>query len=156
MIRGETGQVLSQVIGDIIIFQPEYDSTFGWRSLYPRAMGGVIYLPETPVTAVTMTVDAVSFTAFVFSSDGIVQRTDGKAWDKAATITYTHGYAETSQEFKSIKSICIEMTKRAYTGDESGTALSQGGIPVETVGFPTALFLTESERQSLPGLAAVG
>jgi hypothetical protein len=156
MIRGESGQTLSQVIGDVLIVQPEYDATFGWRNPYPRASGGVIYLPEAPVTACTIVVDAVSFTAFTFNADGVVQRTDGKAWTKAATITYTHGFAETSEDFKTIKSICIEMVKRAYTGDERGTAFSQGGIPVETVGFPTALFITESERQSLPGLAAVG
>jgi len=157
MIRGHVGQTLSQVTGDVLVVQPEYDAVFGWRSLYPRAIGGVIYLPEAPVTACTAVVDAVSFTAFTFTSDGILQRTDGKAWTKAATITYTHGYLETSEEFKQIKTVCIEMTKRAYTGDESGTAYSQGGIPVETAGFPMALFMTEAERQSLPSsVVAVG
>lgn len=157
LIRGEASQTLSQVIGDVLVVQPEYDSTFGWRNPYPRASGGVIYLPELPVTACTMTVDAVSFTAFTFTSGGVVQRTDGNAWNKAATITYTHGFAETSEEFKTIKSVCMQMVKRAYTADESGQALMQGGIPVETAGFPMALFITNGERDLLPGgLAAVG
>ena len=157
LIRGEAGQTFSQVIGDVLVVQPEYDATSGWRNPYPRATGGIIYLPELPVTAVSIVYDALTFTAFTFTSGGVVQRTDGKAWTKAATITYTHGFAETSEEFKTIKMVCMQMVKRAYTADESGQALMQGGIPVETAGFPMALFITNGERDLLPGgLAAVG
>jgi hypothetical protein len=64
-------------------------------------------------------------------------------------VTYTHGYAESTDAFKAIQAVCIEMVKRAYTADESGQAIAHGNIPLETIGFPTTLFLTQDNRQTL-------
>lgn len=143
LIRGYTGQVLSQVAGDSVVV--------------PATFADVLFLPQVPVTAISsITVDAVAFTDFTFDETGEVFRGTG-FWTEPATVVYDHGYAEISSEFKAIRSVAIEMVKRAYTGDESGTALALGGIPVETVGFPSALFLSASEALSLPtGTAPVG
>jgi hypothetical protein len=155
-IRGFTGQVLSQVVNEQITVLPEFDRTTGLRNPPPRAFGHIIYLPERPVTAVSITVNAVAFTSFAFNEDGVIQRTDNHNWEDAAVVTYTHGYAEMSDEYRLIRKVCIEATKRAYTADESGQALSQGGFPVETVGFPTAVFLTQSDEAALGGLGMIG
>jgi len=157
LIRGETGQVLSEVTDDVIVVQPEFDPVFGRRNPPPRAMGDVIYLPERPVTAVAIEVDAVAFTDFGFTSEGVVYRTDGSWWDKAAEITYSHGYAETSQEFGQLRAICIEAASRAYTLNERSASEAMGSTLMETAGYAPEVFLTEGERQSLPGtMAAVG
>jgi hypothetical protein len=158
-IRGVSGQTLSQVVGDVIIIQPEFDETTGRRNPPPRAWGDTIYLPQAPVTAISsIVVDAVGFSAFGFTSEGVLYRTDNKSWTSPATITYSHGYAESSEEFKRIRTVCIEAVKRAYTADEGTGALAMGGVPMETVGFPLEVYLTEMEKQSLPNpwVAAIG
>jgi hypothetical protein len=154
LIRSSAGQILSQETGDQIIVQPEYD-TRGRLSPPPRALGDVIELPEKPVTAVSITVEAVAFTDFGFTTDGFLYRTDGKVWNKAATITYSHGYAETSDEFQMIRTVCIKAVARAYTRSEAAAEL-QGSLG-ESVGWVPEMFLTPDEMQSLPGgLMAVG
>src|SRR6266508_427193 len=103
MIRGATGQTLSIVAGDTAILGPT--GTF-W-----------LFLPQAPVTAITsITVDAVvlSPTKYVFTELGQVTRTDSQVWSDDATIVYDHGYAETTEEFKRIRTVCIEAVKRAY------------------------------------------
>jgi hypothetical protein len=152
LIRGETGQVLSKVTGDVLVVQPEFDAVFGRRNPPPRAIGDVIYLPERPVTAVTMTVQAVSFTAFAFTLDGVVYRTDGHWWDYPATITYDHGYAETSEAFRQVRAICIEAAARAFTLNERSASEAMGSTLMESAGYAPEVFLTEGERRSLPGL----
>jgi len=139
IIRGHCYQTLSIVTGDVFTAYPTVSS--------------FLSLPERPVTAVaTVTVNGVATTAYYIVPRGIRSGTlqaPGAAWTSGATVTYTHGYAESSEAFKAIKAVCIEMVKRAYTGDESGQALSQGGFPVETAGFPTTLFLTQDNRLAL-------
>jgi hypothetical protein len=152
LIRGHTGQILSQVVGDVIIVQPEFDETTGRRNPPPRAWGDVIYLPELPVTAVTITVDAVAFTAFGFTSEGTVYRTDSNNWTSPATITYSHGYAETSREFGEIRTICMEMADRALRSPEAPLSFEPSE---ETIGWRTRMFLDEQQRMRLPWLGAV-
>jgi hypothetical protein len=152
MIRRFTDQTLSQVVNDVIIVQPEFDETTGRRNPPPRAWGDIIYLPEAPVTAVSIVVDAVAFTAFGFTTEGTVYRTDTKAWTKPATITYTHGYAETSTEFNEIRTICMEMVDRALRSPEAPLSFEPSE---ETIGWRTRLFLDEQQRISLPWPGAV-
>jgi hypothetical protein len=157
LIRGYTGQTLSTVTGDVIIVQPEFSQTYGRLNPPPRAWGDIIYLPERPVTACTMTVAAVSFTAFSFNADGVVWRTDGLWWDKAATITYDHGYAETSEEMKEIKAVAMECAARAYAPNASGSPELLSQIALESQGYAPSLFLTDNEKDRLPGqVASVG
>lgn len=157
VIRGYTGQTLSTVAADVLIVQPEYSLTYGRLNPPPRAWGDIIYLPERPVTAVSMTVAAVSFTAFSFNADGVVWRTDGLWWDKAATITYDHGYAEGSEEMKEIKAVCIECAARAYAPNASGGPETLAQIALESQGYAPSVYLTENEKDRLPGqVAAVG
>jgi hypothetical protein len=158
LIRGSAGQVLSAVSDDVIVVQPEFDQATGRRNPPPRAWGDTIYLPEAPVTTVTIEIDAAPFTEFGFTEDGTVYRTDGKAWTTAAEITYDHGYAETSEEFKRIRTICIESALRAYAPNASGSPAVLNSITLESAGYAPAVFLTENERNSLPSsqTAAVG
>lgn len=139
IIRAHCSQTLSLVTGDVFV-------------AYPTA-SSLLTLPERPVTAVSQVlVDGVATTAFYIVPRGIRSGTlaaPGTAWDRGATVTYTHGYAESSDAFNTFKSICIEMTKRAYTMDERGQAVFQGGIPAETIGFPTSVFLTQDNREAL-------
>jgi hypothetical protein len=139
IIRAHCYQTLSVVAGDVV-------------TLYPT-VSSFLSLPERPVTAVTQVlVNGVATTSYYIVPRGIRSGTlqaPGVAWTSGATVTYTHGYPETSDAFKAIKAVCIEMVKRAYTADESGQALSQGGFPVETAGFPTTLFLTSANKDAL-------
>jgi len=152
LIRGFSGQVLSQVVNDVIVVQPEFDETTGRRNPPPRAWGDFIYLPELPVTAMSIVVDAVSFTAFGFTDDGTVYRTDNKLWTKPATITYSHGYAETSREFGEIRTICMEMTDRALRSPEAPLSFEPSE---ETIGWRTRLFLDDQQRLRLPWMGAI-
>lgn len=139
VIRAYCSQTLSIVTGDVITVYPTISS--------------FLSLPERPVTAVTQVlVNGVATTSYYIVPRGLRSGTlaaPGAAWTQGATVTYTHGYAETSEAFKAIQAVCIEMVKRAYTADESGQALSQGGFPVETAGFPTTLFLTQANKLTL-------
>jgi hypothetical protein len=139
VIRAYCNQTLSPVTGDVI-------------TVYPTA-SSFLSLPERPVTAVTsVLVNGVATTDYYIVPRGLRSGTvasPGSAWTQGATVTYAHGHAETSEAFKAIQSVCVEMVKRAYTADESGQALSQGGFPVETVGFPTTLFLTQDNKETL-------
>jgi hypothetical protein len=145
LIQAYCGQDLVEVTDDQVMLHPDPS----WS----------VFLPQAPVTDVSaITVDTVPVTGFTFTQAGEITRTDGGWFEGTVLVTYTHGYPESSSEFRQVRSVCIEMTKRAYTADEAGQALFQGGIPAETVGFPTALFLTESEQMMLPNPApaAVG
>jgi hypothetical protein len=156
LIRRHTGQTLSEVVGDVIIVQPE-STTTGLQPPLPRAWGEIIFLPERPVTAVAVTINAVSFTAFKFTAEGLLYRTDGQAWGTLPiTVTYTHGYPETSDVFIAIKSICIEAALRAYAPNASGSPEVLNSIVLESAGYAPMVFLTEGEKQMLPAKVAVG
>lgn len=139
VIRAYCNQTLSQVTGDVLTVYPT-SSTF-------------LSLPERPVTAVSsVLVNGVATTSYYIVPRGLRSGTiasPGSAWTSGATVTYSHGHAETSDAFKAIQAVCIEMVKRAYTADESGQAITHGNIPMETLGFPTTLFLTQDNRQTL-------
>jgi hypothetical protein len=155
VIRRHTGQTLSEVVGDSIIVQPE-STTAGIQSPLPRAWGNIIFLPERPVTAVAVTINAVSFTAFKFTTEGLLYRTDGQAWGTLPiTVVYTHGYPETSDVFIAIKAICIEAALRAYAPNASGSPAVLNSIAIESAGYAPMVFLTEGEKQMLPNHARV-
>jgi hypothetical protein len=139
VIRAYCNQTLSQVTGDQI-------------TVYPTS-SSFLSLPERPVTAVSsVLVNGVATTSYYIVPRGLRSGTvasPGSAWTSGATVTYSHGYAESTDAFKAIQAVCIEMVKRAYTADEAGQALSQGGIPIETAGFPTTLFLTQDNKETL-------
>ena len=156
VIRGYTGQTLSEVTGDVIVVRSEYDSTTGWRNPAPRALGGTFELPQRPVTAVTMTVSALAFTAFEFNADGVVQRTDGNAWTEDATVTYSHGFAESSQAMSEIRSICIDMAARAFTLNQNGAGEAFGNALMESQGWAPAVFLLPNEQARLDSFGRVG
>jgi hypothetical protein len=139
IIRAHCYQTLSVVEDDIYTAYPTVSS--------------FLSLPERPVTAVDQVlVNGVVTTAFYIVPRGIRSGTlqaPGAAWSSGATVTYTHGYLESSEAFDTFRSITIEMAKRAYTADENGQALFQGQTTAETVGFPTSLFLTPANKEAL-------
>jgi len=139
VIRAYCNQMLSPVVDDVV-------------TVYPTA-STFLSLPERPVTAVDeVLIDGVAFTDFYIIPRGLRSgsvASPGSAWTRGATVTYTHGHAESSEAFKAIQSVCIEMVKRAYTADESGQAIAHGGFPMETAGFPTTLFLTQDNKEML-------
>jgi hypothetical protein len=160
LIRGYTGQTLSLVAADVAVIQPTISQTTGLTFPVPAAYGGVLLLPQCPVVSIASIVsNSVAVTSYGFIAEsGLVYRTDALPWLYSATVTYTHGYAETSDEFKRIRTICMQVAKRAYTFDGQNEAIGQGGFPMESVGFPMDLFLTTTEKQLLPNprMAFVG
>jgi hypothetical protein len=150
-IRGSSGQVLSEVTGDVVVFEPTWSQT--------------IYLPERPVTAVTsVTVKAVATTDYrLVDERKIVRGSDPNVlssltWQYGATVTYTHGYAETTESYKTIKVICLDAAARAYAPNASGSPEVLNSIALESVGYAPAVFLTASEKMQLDsfGPVAVG
>ena len=109
---------------------------------------------QRPVTAATMTVDAVAFVDFWANyMDGTFYRTDGFPWDEGPiVITYDSGYGATSDEFIAIKTICLEVAARALTGPPETFGLEIA----ESRGIAPAIFLTEEEKLTLGAFALVG
>mgnify|MGYP003519697123 CR=1 FL=1 len=158
VIRGYTGQVLSPVVNEQITVQPMYSLTTGQMLPLPRAYGELIFLPQRPVTAISgITISGVAFTSFSFTSAGILYRTDGNAWTNAAVVTYSHGWAETTDEYQTIKNICIEAAARAYTMNERSASEVLGSTVLESAGYSPEVFLTEGEKMQLQfGRAYIG
>lgn len=145
-IRGYTDQVLSQVTDDVVVLEPTWSQT--------------LFLPERPVTAVTLVVvDAVPTTDYrLVDENRIVRGSDptvlsSLTWSEGATVTYTHGWAENTEPYKRIKKICLEAASRAYTMNESGQSEVLGGISgataLESAGYAPEIFLTPSQRMRL-------
>ena len=82
--------------------------------------------------------------------------TTGEAWVYGATVTYTHGYAEMSDEFGVIRTICIEAASRAYTLNERSASEAMGSTLMESAGYSPEVFLTEGEKRALADLGKVG
>jgi len=150
-IRGHTGQTLSEVTGDVVVFEPTWSQT--------------LYLPERPVTAVTLvTVEAVATTDYrLLDERKIVRGSDPNvltslSWSRGATVTYTHGYAETTEPYKSIKTICLDVASRALAPNASGSPEILNSISLESAGYAPAVFLTAQEKMQLDsfGPVAVG
>jgi hypothetical protein len=135
-MRAYCDQTLSAVTGDVFTAYPTA-STF-------------LSLPERPVTAVSQVlVDGVATTDFYVVPRGIRAGTvasPGSAWTSGATVTYSHGYAETANEFSVFRAICIEAAAMAFTMNERS---AQGGLLTEAVGFAPQIFLTEAHKQTL-------
>lgn len=149
-IRRYAGQTLSPVAGDVYTVQPQISATTGQTFPLPRAYGDLIFLPQRPVTAVSSVVTGgSSFTSYSFTSAGLLYRTDGAAWTKSTTITYDHGYAESSDEYSTIKTICMEAVARAYTLNERSASEFLGNTLAESAGYAPEVFLTPGEKAQL-------
>lgn len=141
-IRGYTEQMLSQVTDEVVVFEPTWSQT--------------LYLPERPVTAVTLvTVKAVATTDYrLVDERKIVRGSDPNVltsldWSFGATVTYSHGYAETTEPYKSVKKICLEAASNAYTLNERGQSEALGATVMESAGYAPAIFLTPSQQRRL-------
>jgi hypothetical protein len=135
-MRAYCDQTLSIVVDDEI-------------TLYPTA-STFLSLPERPVTAVSeVLVGGVATTDFYIVPRGIRSGTvasPGSAWTSGATVTYSHGYAETETEFSVFRAICIEAAAIAFSMNERS---AQGGFLTEAVGYAPQVFLTEAHKQTL-------
>ena len=147
-IRAHTGQVLSPVSGDVVSLEPRFSQ--------------VVFLPERPVTAITQVlVDAVATTDYRFTAGGhLIRGSDPTVvslldWSDGATVTYTHGYAETTDEYQVIKAVCLECASNGYTLNEGGSSAVLGGPTLlESAGFAPAVFLTAEQKRRLDQLAS--
>jgi hypothetical protein len=142
LIRGYTEQELSTVTGDVVVFEPTWSQT--------------LYLPERPVTAVTsVTVKAVATTEYrLVDERKIVRGLDPNVltnldWSYGATVTYTHGYDETTEVYKRLKTICLESASRAYTLNERSASEAMGATLMESAGYAPEVFLTMGEKIEL-------
>jgi hypothetical protein len=142
MIRGFCAQVLSVVVDDQVTLQAiERD---------------VLILPERPVTAIgSVLVQAVPVTTYTFTRGGVL-RTSGVNWSYGATVTYTHGYAESDPQFATLRNICIESAARAYTLNERSASEAMGSTLMESAGYAPEVFLTTGEKMALADFGKVG
>src|SRR6266545_2911012 len=152
-IRGYIGQLGSGVVNDTVVIQPEYN-TLGQVYPLPSSYGELLLLPETPVStspAPTITWNGAAFTAFGFNSAGVLWRTDGRPWAPyPAMVVYSHGYAETSDDYERCKTTCIEAALRAYTLNERSASEAMGSTLMESAGYSPEVFLTDGEKMKLP------
>jgi hypothetical protein len=113
-----------------------------------------ISVTQRPVTALTMTVDAVAFTEmWINYISGDIYRNDGLPWDEGPIlVTYDSGYAPGSDEIAGVKTICLEVATRALTGPPETFGLEVQ----ETRGIAPGIFLTEEEKLTLGTFAMVG
>lgn len=149
LIRSTMGQVFSVVANETITLE--------------SSPTNVLYLPETPVTGITSVTEngtLLSSTLYSFVSTGALKRWSssthqvGVAWTYGATVVYTHGYAETTAEFGTLRTIAIEVAMRALQGP-GGQAENFGMVVPTTVGFSPSIFLTENELSRLANLGGV-
>jgi hypothetical protein len=145
-IRGYTDQTLSEVVGDVV-------------TVYPRA-STLLTLPQRPVTAVSsVLVGGVATTDYYIVPRGLRSGTvasPGAAWMSGATVTYSHGYAETTEQYKQIKKICLEAASRAFTlniqtmsSRTIGASQAMGNTLMESAGYAPQIFLSFSEKTAL-------
>lgn len=145
VIRRFCGQTLSTVALDVVVLEPIERDT--------------LVLPERPVTAVSgVVVLSVPNTNFRFTRAGLVIEKSGLFWSDGATVTYDHGYAEETEEYKAIKAICLESASRAFTLNERSASEALGDTVMESAGFSPEVFLTPGEKMLLAdfGKVAVG
>jgi hypothetical protein len=147
VIRRYCDQRLSEVANDQVTLPP--------------VSGSTLILPERPVTAVTsVLVNSAPVTDYWFTSTGLLHRgsmvVPGSAWVYGATVTYSHGYAEFTDGFMAIKTICMEAASRAYTLNERSASEAMGSTLMESAGYSPEVFLTEGEKRQLADLGKVG
>jgi hypothetical protein len=139
MIRSYCHQTLSLVVDDVV-------------TVYPTA-STLLTLPERPVTAVSsVLVNGVATTSFYVNPRGIRSSTvasSGSAWTSGATVTYSHGYLETSEEYRAIKSVCLAAASRAFTMNRDGASNALGNTVMEAAGYGPEIFLTPGEKETL-------
>jgi len=119
---------------------------------YPTA-STFLSLPQRPVTAVSeVLVDGVAETDYYVIPRGVRSGSvaaPGSAWTRGATVTYSHGFAETDPEFPVLRTVCIESAARAYAPNASGSPEVLGQIALESGGYAPTVFLTQNERDTL-------
>jgi hypothetical protein len=124
----------------------------------------VLLLPERPVTAITTVVaNSVTLspsTDYRFTRAGrLISGTllaIGTDWTYGATVTYDHGYAETTDEYVAVKTVCLEVASRALQRDERSVGEFQNTFAVtETAGYGPETFLTPGEKTQLWDLGKV-
>lgn len=139
VIRRHTGQFLSEVLGDVVTF--------------PITRGDTLFLPELPVTAVTVEVDGQPFTDFTFTASGVLSRKGW--WARGATVTYDHGYEADSPEMAAIKAVCLEMAARAFTLNKRSEFEEYGGTASEASGWAPEVIVLRHEAKLLNGFTRV-
>ncbi len=146
LIRGECGQMLSQ--------QDEVDAVIAPTDSV------TLVLPERPVTAVT-TVKVLGVTVTDYWLDptnramlyrGSMTGTVGMPWVYGATVSYTHGYAESTWQYAELRLMCLEVADRALRSPEAAQSFEPSE---ETIGWRTRLFLDERQRMRLLAFGAV-
>lgn len=152
-IRRYAGQTLSQVVGDVDILEAVERDT--------------LILSERPVTTITtVVVNGVTLSASTdyYATDldklaGLLRSgklgSRGTNWSSGATVTYDHGYAESSDEYATIKTICMEAAARAYTLNERSASEFLGSTLAESAGYAPEVFLTPGEKMQLADLGKV-
>ena len=116
-IQNYCRQTISQVVSDALTLTvPECRRT--------------ILLPEQPVTAISSVVeDGTTLTVgddYQWSQSGLLTR-QGRDWASGwqdVVVTYTHGYAVTPED---LKSVCVQAAARAYRAGLASAAT--GGVP---------------------------
>lgn len=147
-VRRYCGQTLSPVDNDVVILEPIERDT--------------LILPERPVTAVSSvlinTIPSVPTTNYRFTRAGLIHELSGAFWSDGATVTYNHGYTESTDEYKAIKSVCLSAASRAYTLNERSASEFLGSTLAESAGYSPEVFLTPGEKMQLAdfGKVAVG
>lgn len=111
----------------------------------------ILTTTQAPVTAITITVDAVAFTDFIWDEWGQdIHKTDWSSWDEGPIrITYDSGWASGSDEMAEIKTICLEVAARALGGNQAGSFETFGSEVPELRGAAPTIFLTQQEERKL-------
>lgn len=138
-IRTYTGQTISKVIGDVVTLDPA---------------GGVLYLPQIPVQAVSaLTVDGVALvpaTDVVFYDYGLVYRKSGASWGTtrgSVVVTYTHGYDTVPID---IKLVCLQRAARTLDNPVEARQETIGSYSVtHSVGEGGQAEFTQGEKTIL-------
>lgn len=148
-IRRLCGQTLSAVGADVVTL--------------PGIDRSTLILPERPVTAISgVSAGGVAIlpTAYWFTRAGLLHSgtiaAEGVDWSSGATVTYDHGYAETTDEYRAIKAVCLEVASRAYTLNERSASEAMGSTLMETAGYAPEVFLTPGEKMELADFGKVG
>ena len=143
-IRGYTRQDLDAVTGR----QEDHAGDLGRY---------ILTTTQAPVTAITIDIDSVAFTDFVWDEWGQdIHHTDWSPWTGTLIrITYDSGWGSTSDEFAEIKSTCLEVAARALGGPQSPEFAQFGIDTPELRGASPAIFLTDSEKRRLEKFAPI-
>lgn len=104
----------------------------------------LLYLPYTPVTSATVTVDGVAFTDFTTTKRGALVRTDGRVWRGTVVVTATYGPAGDDLAW-----VAADMVKNVWVNPAN---LTQEVIGQRSASFDTegrGMTLTEAHRKVL-------